>query len=149
MNDRIIRSEASGSSQKPMWPECSSHATSACRVCGCQPLGRLDGNESVHAAEDEQLGYLQRVQHVVHVAAFDHASQQGDDAVVVGRGRQFFELSDPVPQTPAVLLGEAFRSELRSEKLLLSARISSISRSRSAFFCSVSAFGVEWNRISP
>ena len=45
------------------------------RVCGCQPLGRLDGNESVHAAEDEQLGYLQRVQHVVHVAAFDHASQ--------------------------------------------------------------------------
>ena len=31
----------------------------------------------------------------------------------------------------------------------LSARISSISRSRSAFFCSVSAFGVEWNRISP
>lgn len=76
-------------------------------------------------------------------------SQQGDDAVVVGRGRQFFELSDPVPQTPAVLLGEAFRSELRSEKLLFVGSNQLDLAQPVRLFCSVSAFGVEWNRISP
>ena len=59
------------------------------------------------------------------------------------------QLFDPPAKPFAVRLGKTFRSEKRGDQFFLIAADQFDLAASVLFFASVSAFGVEWNKISP